>query len=193
MSAWRIASWDRELARGTITSALGELSFDAAVAMVDEFRLGEEVEVSLRREGESYVVTRIEPVAWRAPPAPAARVDHEPELARILSEARGRWLTVRGLDEDERLTIRIEPHSYEPSRSIVLVGCAFVQLATELDELASVSAYALGDFVRDCPDVAKHWPDLDPTFTVFRFEPRAFRAKAGYAVARGIRLAPARR
>jgi hypothetical protein len=193
MSAWRIASWDRVLARGTIASEVGELPFDAAIAMVDHFDIGEEVEVSLRRDGASYVVTSIAPVAWRAPDAPAPRIDHDAVLAEIASVARGRSLTMRGLDEEGTLTIVIDAILHEPPASILLDGCIFVQLATELRDLAAVSAYAASDFVRDCPDVAKHWPALDPRLTVFRFEPHLFAEKAGYVVAYGIRLVSARR
>jgi hypothetical protein len=193
MSAWRIASWDRVLARGTIASEVGELPFDAAIAMVDHFDVGEEVEVSLRRDGATYVVTSIAPVAWRAPDAPSPRIDHDAVLAEIASVVRGRSLRMRGLDEEDALTIAIEALSYEPSASIVLDWCVLVQLATGLRDLAAVSAYAASDFVRDCPDVAKHWPALDPRLTVFRFEPRFFTEKAGYVVAHGIRLVSARR
>lgn len=42
---WRIATFDRAEGRGTITSDLGTLAFDAAVALVDDLVVGEEVEV----------------------------------------------------------------------------------------------------------------------------------------------------
>ena len=71
MPNWRITAFDRTLARGICTSGIGALPFNASVALVDDFVLGEEVDVSLRRlpdgSAASYEVTRIVPTGWRSP------------------------------------------------------------------------------------------------------------------------------
>jgi hypothetical protein len=59
---WTIKSWDRERARGVITSGqLGTLEFDGAVALVDDFRPGEDVEVELEKRAAGFHVKRIWP------------------------------------------------------------------------------------------------------------------------------------
>lgn len=45
---WRVTAWNRSLGRGSITSATGEVhDFDAGVATVGDFELGEEVDVEI--------------------------------------------------------------------------------------------------------------------------------------------------
>jgi len=61
-TGWIIKSWDRERARGVIVSRqVGELAFDGAAALVDDFRVGERVEVTLERRGDGFDVKRIWP------------------------------------------------------------------------------------------------------------------------------------
>ena len=60
--AWWIKEWSRELGRGRIEGTRSDgLDFDASVALVDDFRIGEEVRVELERRGDGWRVTRIEP------------------------------------------------------------------------------------------------------------------------------------
>src|SRR5262245_19242579 len=80
MSTWRIASWDRAKARGTIVAEQQPaLDFDAAAAFVDDFVVGEAVHVELRRAGDSFSVTKIWPDDPRVPdptePVAAAELD----------------------------------------------------------------------------------------------------------------------
>jgi hypothetical protein len=61
-TGWIIKSWDRERARGVIVSEqVGELAFDGASALVDDFRPGEAVEIELERRATGFHVRRIWP------------------------------------------------------------------------------------------------------------------------------------
>jgi hypothetical protein len=61
-TGWTIKSWDRERARGVIWSdQLGDLAFDGAAALVDDFRLGEPVEIELEQRATGVHVKRIWP------------------------------------------------------------------------------------------------------------------------------------
>ncbi len=61
-TGWTIKSWDRERARGVIASRqLGELAFDGAAALVDDFRVGEPVEIELEQRAAGLHVKRIWP------------------------------------------------------------------------------------------------------------------------------------
>jgi hypothetical protein len=61
-TGWTIKSWDRERARGVIVSdQLGDLAFDGAAALVDDFRRGELVEIELEQRATGLHVKRIWP------------------------------------------------------------------------------------------------------------------------------------
>ena len=60
--AWIIAEWSREQARGAVSCAAhGRIEFDAAVAAVDDFRIGEPVHLRLSRDAGSFRVLEIWP------------------------------------------------------------------------------------------------------------------------------------
>ena len=146
------------------------------------------VEVRLSPRGSSYDVERVRPVAWRAPSAPPRRAELGAVMGEIVDAVRDRRVVLRGGD-DESFVVAIEPESYQPQRSIVFAGAVFVQMAVEMEPVASISAFAADAFARECPDLAQHWPALIGDLTVFRFEPREFGEAAGYVVAHSVRLA----
>src|SRR6476661_540388 len=84
-TGWTIKSWERERARGVIASRqVGDLAFDGAAALVDDFRVGEAVEVELERRADGLHVKRI----WPDDPRFVPRSDlpaTAPELARALA------------------------------------------------------------------------------------------------------------
>ena len=61
-TGWTIKSWDRERGRGVIVSdQVGDLEFDGATALVDDFRPGEPVEIELEQRATGLHVKRIWP------------------------------------------------------------------------------------------------------------------------------------
>lgn len=61
-TGWTVKSWDRQRGRGVIVSdQLGELAFDGAAALVDDFRVGELVEIELEQRATGLHVKRIWP------------------------------------------------------------------------------------------------------------------------------------
>ncbi len=180
---WRIANWDPVRAEGTIVSTeIAPLRFDAAVALTDHFEIGEEVDVRLVRQGESYRVVEIAPVAWQRPrsepatPQPSSMQDFD------------RALDDRGFDlriEDGRMTLSLELRPHEAAESIELVGVSFVQMPLE-GRFARVTQHPRATFQASAA-VAASWPASTAAW-VFRFEPEHFGEPAGYVVANGIRL-----
>jgi len=71
--SWRVKAWDRQLGRGVVTSEqVGDLPFDGSIALVDDFRIGETVEINVTRDGETYRVTKVWPDDPRfTPPQPS--------------------------------------------------------------------------------------------------------------------------
>ena len=64
-TGWKIKSWNRERARGVIVSdQLGDLAFDGAAALVDDFRPGEPVEIELEQRA---VASRVATALARIP------------------------------------------------------------------------------------------------------------------------------
>ena len=193
MPNWRITAFDRTLARGICTSGIGALPFNASVALVDDFVLGEEVDVSLRRlpdgSAASYEVTRIVPTGWRSPftapsvSAPGTAIEH------FLPDVTGRraWLTTT---DDDVVRIQVEDDSYRPQRALVFAGAIFVQCPTEIDTIATIHAFAPADVLQLAPELGRHWPAIPANCTVFRIDPQRFGDAAAYVIARSIGLAP---
>jgi hypothetical protein len=184
---WKIKSWDRALGRGTVVSAIGTLDFDASIALVDDFVIGEEVDVALAPAAGSFRVTRIAPSHWREIET-SVGLDLGGEIEKINQVLYDRDATVRGLDSDDRLEIELAVDTYAPAISLVFEGCFFIQLPLELPLLSQLKAFPVDAFVREHAELTKPWPLLPPNATVFRLEPRHFRDAAGYIVAGRVSL-----
>ena len=153
-SGWTVLEWSREHGRGAIRSAqLGRLEFDAHCADVDDFEIGEPVQVELRQEASGFRVTRIWPANLRlagtaseaelAPPIDA-RIE---EAARAQTAGRTPSLDyrIKLLDED-RLILEGDDSGFEHGHADeieilgpsylelpVRFGCQFFRLATGLE------------------------------------------------------------
>jgi hypothetical protein len=181
---WRVRSWDAARGGGVISSDAGELAFDASVAMVDRFEVGESVEVSLVRDPTGYRVTRIEPVAWRPPPSPPPIASLAAELRAIEQRLGGQTCPAGLFVADERVQLRMDaPRPW----SVVFSGAAFVQAPLDLD-VARLSGFALGPFLET--EAAAGWPAaaLPVDLVAFRIEPDHFRGPVGYVVARHLHV-----
>lgn len=189
MWGWRISSFDRALARGTITSDVGTLTFDASVAVVDDFTVGEYVTVSLRRDAQrpgGFEVTRISPARFRAPFDVAETAPWTQEIAGWPRDLVGRRTWIESLDEGD-LRLRVEGDSYEPERAIVFGGVVMIQGPLELDDLAAVRSFHASDVLRVAPELARHWPPIPERCVVFRIDPVGFGVPL-YVVAERARL-----
>lgn len=167
MAGWRITSFDRAMGRGTCASGTLELPFDASVALVDSFAVGEEVDVTLRPDGASFEVTRIQPHAFRAPfDAPTA--PHAPDLGRILSEVHGRSCWLAGADaSEEEIVLGVDDDSYQPARRLVFRGALWIQmpLSLEIDRLHAFDPEAAA------ASVPRAWPRAPRESLLFRIDP----------------------
>jgi hypothetical protein len=184
--SWRIAKWDAARAQGVIASGVGELPFDASVAMTDHFEVGEEVEVRLEGSASAYRVTRVEPVRWRAPASPPVMKDEEPlfaQLAELLPD-RCSNLTV---DESGEVRVAVEARPYEPQRVLVFTGVHSIQMPLE-GRYQRVTGFDAVTFA-STSEMAAAWGRLPALgLRVYRFEPERFGEAAGYVVAQRVRL-----
>jgi hypothetical protein len=186
---WCIASFDRELARGTIVSGLGSLPFDAAVATVDDFVIGEEVSVSLRpnpRAAGGYDVTRVAPVSFRQPFEARDVGPLAAEIEAWLGELRGRRAWIAGV-EDGEVELRVEDDTYRPERAIRFDGVVMIQGPLEIEAIGALRVYATRDVEQAVPELVRHWPALPERCVVFRVDPMAFGAPL-YLAGEGVRL-----
>ncbi|MCB9634168.1 MAG: hypothetical protein H6721_18760 [Sandaracinus sp.] len=186
--SWRVVSFDRALARGTIRSDLGTLPFDASVALVDDFFVGEEVEVSLRPEAGhpvGYVVTRVVPLAFRPPFAVPAleELTRQLEVGKLIGYRA--WVAMS--DEDE-VRLRVDDDSYCPTRTLVFRGARMFQGPLELESLGALQAFRASDVAESLPELVRHWPTLPERCVVFRIDPVEFGAAAIYVAAARVDL-----
>lgn len=190
MPGWRIVSFDRIAGRGTITSGVGTLSFDASVALVDAFVIGEEVDVTLRAShggSQPYDVLRIGPKGYRTPfVAPSLDV-----IAQTIDPWRqdviGRRAWIAGADDGE-LHLRVEDDTYRPERALVFAGCVAVSGPLEIEELAAIHVFRLADVQNLAPELFRHWPPVPPRCVIFRLDPARFGAGCLYVVAESVAL-----
>ncbi len=189
MPGWRIASFDRIAARGTITG-VGTLSFDASVALVDAFEVGEEVDVALRASHggpQPYDVLRIAPTGYRTPfVAPSLDAIAE-TIDPWRQDVIGRRAWIAGTDDGE-LHVRVEDDTYRPERALVFAGCVAVQGPLEIEELAAIHVFRLGDVQRLAPELFRHWPPVPASCVIFRLDPARFGQGCLYVVAASVAL-----
>ena len=141
--SWRITKWSKELGRGQIIGTVADpLDFDASIAYVDDFRIGEEVHVELERDGATWRVTKI----WPDDPRfvlPVPVDEHTPALDRALEQSVQETLDRIHLKETYRLNSRDagtlvlcgeEGYVYSaPSDEIILTGVRYLELANPLN------------------------------------------------------------
>ncbi len=170
-----------------VTSAVGTLPFDGAIATVDDFHVGEEVAVSLRPSGSSFDVIAVVPVVWRRPDTPPPLEALRTTTSAIDRVVRGRGISLGSYAEDA-LTIDVDVDSYAPPQRVVFSAVAFLQIPSRMDEVAALSAFDGEAFVANDAALVQAWPKLARGAIVFRFEPASFGESAGYVVARSVTL-----
>ena len=141
--SWRISKWSKELGRGQIVGTLADpLDFDASIAHVDDFRIGEEVHVELEREGDTWRVTKIWPDDPRFVPGVPVK-EGTPELDGALEQSVQKILDRISFQETysastlEAGTLVLrgeEGYAYAPpSDEIILTGVRYLELVNPLN------------------------------------------------------------
>lgn len=185
MAGWRIAAFDRARGRGRIASGVGTLEFDASVALVDDFRVGEEVDVTLVARGASFDVASIQPHGFRAP-FDAVTASAAPALAEIFEQVRGRCARIERADEDF-VALEVDDDTYRPRRRLVFERPCFVAAPMEI-EIAALHAFDPAVVARAAPALATLWPRLPDPMQLFRLDPPRFGEGALLVIARSIAL-----
>lgn len=182
MAGWRITSFDRAEGRGTCASGIGELPFDASVAVVESFEVGEEVDVTLRPNGTGFEITHVRPFGFRAP-FEAPRASRAPDLGGILEEVHGRGCWLESADaSEETITLGVDDDSYRPARWLVFRGAIWIQMpiSLEIDRMYAFDPEAAG--------AARAWPSAPPDAVLFRLDPFRFGQAPALILARTIAL-----
>ena len=187
MSAWRVASWSRTEARGDIASEHfpTPLPFDGSIALVDDFQIGEEVEVEVVRAGDTTVVRKIWPVVSRPNPAQAAEKPLPTTLESRLRQAncalREKWLHGRIAAADRRcLTIQADDDYGRRVLVLRFASPTYIQapVCIEFRDEYSLRAYRWPNFRQHNPERVSTWsvePEWIPEVSfVFAFESRHF-------------------
>ncbi len=191
MSIWKIHSWSREHARGTIKSSgfPEPLEFDAAVALVDDFSVGEQVEVQLDHGSTTPRVKRIWPqrsrlnvVARLQRPLPEYLAQATERLSRELTNAspdRSLEVTTASTNLIELAIVR----SYQTERTVVVAARfarpSYAQLEWRVQTGSHrLSAYRWPAWLQHNREIVEGWSldptTVDPSAYVFAIEPLSF-------------------
>ncbi|MDH3998190.1 MAG: hypothetical protein OET90_05060 [Desulfuromonadales bacterium] len=137
--AWNIIEWSREHGRGRIAGTKASpLDFDASVALVDDFRIGEEVHIEIERQGDTWKVTKVTPddprfLARESAPVevPALAKDLEQEAQKVLNKVQLQELYhLASINESSLVLLGEVPDTYPPpADKIVLDGLSYVESA----------------------------------------------------------------
>ena len=200
---WHIHTWDRALARGSITSpdSSARYEFDASVAMVDDFVVGEAVEIRLEKIDGAPRVTWIAPVSARPNPASADTTPLPAELEAALREA-NRLLArdnalVRATHFDgTKLELEVHKYDWPPPHGDILgrLTCdevGYLQPPPAFEpEGRRLVAYPWPHFELHNRALVRSWSadplDLGDHRYVFAFESPEFGAFTAYVVADGL-------
>jgi len=126
VSEWRILSWSRELGRGALTSPhFARVDFDAAVADVDDFTIGEIVHVELDASTTPLHVRRVWPDLPRfrarsdAPEVPALDDELVRDAEGAIQLANG-WTDARVVLAADHVRIELDDDAfaYGPSAAL---------------------------------------------------------------------------
>ncbi|HEY4175428.1 MAG TPA: hypothetical protein VGM90_01290 [Kofleriaceae bacterium] len=193
MSGWKIVEWSREKARGAIESNVGRLPFDGHVALVDDFRIGETVEIRLM----NGAVTRIAPISARSvvENIPANWPHYDKLLARFSSHmGMGSDLVIVGAGGD-RLELELWDHEWWPPSVPALAKVTFhevtyVQLEMRTERFSRITARAWGDVRNANPpwirELSIGLDDVDTGEVLFVFEDDTFGARPGFVIASSV-------
>jgi hypothetical protein len=143
-SVWKIETWSRERGLGSVgCPSLGlVLPFDAAVAVVDDFTVGEDVLVELQPAGGSFKVRRVTPDIPRftrprgtevPPPVDEATAAHARGL--LLALPARDWDLVASLTEEQLVIEGHETSTYTPTLRyrLIIRAPSYVELPTRWD------------------------------------------------------------
>lgn len=189
---WRIEAWSREHGRGRVASEAGSLELDAAVALVDDFVVGELVDIVL----EHGRVRQIQPRAARSSVGAVAE-----QLPRSWTQAlaalraqlgNGSALVVTAADE-QRLTLEVR-HAEQPQLRARCVATfdevAYVQLAMRSTRFATVTARSWRDVYAARPrwldTFSIELDDVEPDDVLVCFESDEFGTVPGFVIARSM-------
>jgi len=139
---WYVVEWSKERGRGSVESQVGRVEFDGAIAEVDDFVVGEPVQVELERAGDGYRVRRIWPSNLRLP-GKDVDTSSTPALEKqleeaILAEMAGKGTCfqyqVKSLVE-QTLVLEGDDNRFEddPSDVIEITGVGYVALPVFFD------------------------------------------------------------
>ena len=137
--SWWIAAWSRERGVGEVASGIGRLPFDAAIALVDDFEIGELVHVRLEPAGDTWKVLSVAPDLPRfRPPATAEGTapldDGSVRACNEVIDACGQgdhsyfW---RSQEAEATFEIRDRSDAYSATTRLVLSGVTYVEMSVE--------------------------------------------------------------
>lgn len=201
---WRVTSWSHDEGAGLIEGEMGVLPIARDGALVDDFVIGEEVDVVLEDVADGVVAANVAPTKWRenALPLPATA------LAELSAELEG---TVAGvtkvlgpharvqfaLAEEDRVSLEIHdcdwpPPITPPLGKLWFEGVAYAKLPAFSEKFVAMSAVPWRLWSHARAKLLRYWSlsreDVPESAIVFCFQPMLFGQTAGYVIAESVKF-----
>ncbi len=206
---WRVTSWSHDEGAGLIASEMGVLPIVRAGALVDDFVIGEEVDVVLEDAAHGVVAGHVGPTKWRenALPLPAAALA---ELSAELQSTVASVTKVLGpharvqlaLAEEDRISLEIHdcdwpPPLTPPLGKLWFERVAYAKLPAFSEKFVAMSAVPWRVWSRARVKLLRYWSlsrdDVPEGAVVFCFRPMLFDETAGYVIADTVKFEPKKR
>jgi hypothetical protein len=202
MAGWRVAAWSVERGEGIVESDdVGPIPILRIDALVDDFVVGEEVELVLEDVRGGVVARDVAPARWRENAPPLEDVALEGELREklaLVTSALGPHARVQlRLGKEDVVHLEIQdvdwpPPVTPPLGTLEFEGVTYVKLPAFSEEFVRLTAWPWPVWAKARPKVLRYWGlarDLIPDDAIlFRFEPTLFRESAGYIVAASLEV-----
>lgn len=193
--SFRVTRWSSEAGVGEVEGDVGALAIERRHAFVDDFEIGEEIELVLEEDGGRVVARDVAPARWRenGPPLVLPANDALDALAARATKTLGKHTRVVWTAADaDRLTFEVHdvdwpPPVTPPLAAFQLEGVVYVKSPSFSESYVRVSAIPWSIFRRGRAAILRSWSlgvaDVPDDAVVFRFEPRRFTETAGYVIA----------
>ncbi|MFO0674000.1 MAG: hypothetical protein U0235_31005 [Polyangiaceae bacterium] len=198
--SYRVTSWSSEAGVGRVEGEIGALDVERRYAFVDDFVIGEEVDLLLEDEDGNVVARDVAPARWREN-GPALAVPAHPDLdaltARATKTLAKHTRVVWTAADADRLTFEVHdvdwpPPVTPPLAAFQFEGVVYVKSPSFSESYVRVTAVPWPLFRRGRATILRSWSlgtaDVPDDAIVFRFEPRRFVESAGYVIAASMEV-----
>lgn len=193
--SFRVTRWSSSEGVGQVEGDVGALDIERRHAFVDDFEVGEAVELVLEEDDGRVVARDVAPARWRENGAPLVIPPHDALdalTARATKTLAKHTRVVWTAADADRLTFEVHDVDWPPPVTPPLAafhfdGVVYVKSPAFSESYVRVTAVPWSIYRRGRAAILRSWSlgvaDVPDDAVVFRFEPRRFTESAGYVIA----------